>query len=87
MTLRRPFLAMSILLRVELDQAWEQQDHVSAFVHDGAVAEIAPHLAWELMADALVRGIVPLQVMMTREEIDVFLVENRSPLERCSWIC
>lgn len=42
-----------VLLTLELDQAREEQDHVAAFVHDGAVAELAANLAWKLVLDGL----------------------------------
>lgn len=46
------------------------------------MAVATPHLARQLVLDALLRWIVPLQIMMTVCEVDVLLVEDGRPLER-----
>jgi len=70
-----------------VNQAGEEQDHVSALVHDGTVAVGAANLAGKLVLDRLGAGVVPLEVMVSVREVDVLLVEDGSPLERCSWKC
>jgi len=47
------------------------------------MAERATNFAGQFMRNALFGRIVPLQVMMTMQEIDVLLVEDSRPLERC----
>lgn len=69
-----------------MKQAREQQNHISALIHDGAVAEIASDLARELMLDALGGGVVPLEVLVTAGEVDVLFMEDRRPLERSSML-
>ena len=39
-----------------MHQAWEQKDHVPAFVHDRAVTELAPNLARQFVLGSLLRG-------------------------------
>lgn len=73
-----------VLVGLEVDQAGEQQDHVPALVHDRTVAERAADLARKLVLDALVGRVIPLQVVMAVEEVDVVLVEDGGPLEWCS---
>lgn len=70
-----------VLLRLEFDQAREEQNHIAAFVHDGAVTVAAANLAWQLMLNRLRSRIVPLEVVVTVLEIDVVLFKNGSPLE------
>lgn len=48
-----------VFVALEVDESWEQEDHVAAFVHDGAVAEVAAHFAGKLVLDRLVGRIVP----------------------------
>jgi len=74
-----------LLLVLEVDQAWEHQDHVPPLIHDRAVAEVAADLAGKLMLDALVGGIVPLKVIVAVVEVDVALVKDGSPLEGGGW--
>lgn len=71
-----------VLIGLEVDQRREQQDHVAALVHDGAVAVCAAHLAWQLVLNGLLGRIVPLQIVVAVAEVDVFLVEDGGPLER-----
>jgi hypothetical protein len=73
-----------ILLALELDERREEQDHVAALVHDGAVAERAADLARQLVLGRLGRWVVPLKVVVATLEVDVVLVEDGGPLERSS---
>ena len=73
-----------ILIRLEMYQAGEQQNHVPPLIHDRAVAVRAPDLTRQLVLDALVGWVVPLKIMVAVQEVDVLLVEDGSPLERCS---
>jgi hypothetical protein len=66
-----------------VDQAGEEQDHVSALVHDGTVAERAANLAGKLVLNRLGARVVPFEVMVSVREVDVLLVEDGGPLERC----
>lgn len=72
-----------VLVVLEVNKTGEEQDHVSTLVHDGTVTEGAANLARELVLDRLLAGVVPLKVMVTVGKVDVVLVENCSPLERC----
>lgn len=74
-----------VLIRLEVDQTREQQNHVAALVHDGAVAEGAAYLAGQLVLDALVGRVVPLEAVMAVGEVDVLLVEDGGPLEGCGY--
>jgi len=74
-----------VLIRLEMDQTREQQNHVAALVHDGAVAEGAAHLAGQLVLDALVGRVVPLEAVVAVGEVDVLLVEDGGPLEGCGY--
>ena len=69
-----------------MDQAWEEQYHVPALIHDWAMAEAAPHFAWQLVLVALGRWVIPLQIMVSVGEIDVVLLEDGSPLEWCGML-
>jgi hypothetical protein len=75
-----------VLLALELDERREEQDHVPALVHDGAVAERAADLAGQLVLGGLGGRVVPLEVVVAVLEVDVILVEDGSPLEGSSWI-
>ena len=70
-----------------MDQAWEEQNHIPALIHDWAMAEAAPHFAWQLVLVALGRWVIPLQIMVSIGEVDVVLLEDGSPLERCGMLC
>ena len=70
-----------VLVGLEVDQAREQEDHVSALVHDGAVTKAAANLAWKLVLDRLVGRVVPLKIVVAVGEVDILLVEDGSPLE------
>lgn len=65
-----------------LDESWEQEDHVAAFIHDGCTAVGAGYFAREVMLDRLGCGIVPAKVMDAVDEVDVGLVEDGCVLER-----
>ena len=75
-----------VLLALELDERGEEQDHVAALIHDGAVAERAADLARKLVLGGLGRRVVPLKVVVAVLEVDVVLVEDGGPLERSSCI-
>ena len=68
-----------------MDQAGEEQDHVAALVHDWGVAVRATHFARQLVLDALVRRVVPFEVVVAVREVDVVLVEDGGPLEGCGY--
>jgi hypothetical protein len=70
-----------VLVRLEVDERGEQQDHVAALVHDGRVAEGAAHFAGQLVLDGFFRRVVPLEVVVAVGEVDVLLVEDGGPLE------
>jgi hypothetical protein len=73
-----------VLVGLEVDERWEEQDHVAALVHDGAVAVRAAHFAGQLVLDALLGWVVPLEVVVAIGEVDVILVEDGGPLEGSS---
>jgi hypothetical protein len=75
-----------VLLALELDERREQQDHVTALVHDGAVAERTADLAGQLVLGGLGGWVVPLKVVVAVLEVNVIFVENGGPLEGCSWV-
>lgn len=68
-----------------MDQTREQQNHITPLVHDRAVAVRAAHLARKLVIDALLRRIVPLEIMVAVREVDILLVEDGRPLEGRSY--
>ena len=69
------------MLALELDERREEQDHVAALIHDGAVAERAADLAGQLVLGGLGGWVVPLEVVVAVLEVDVFFVEDGGPLE------
>ena len=69
-----------------MNQAWKEQNHIPALIHDWAMAEAAPHFAWQLVLVALGRWIIPLQIMVSVGEVDVVLLEDGSPLEWCGML-
>jgi hypothetical protein len=75
-----------VLLALELDERREEQDHVTALVHDRAMAERAADLAGQLVLGGLCRWVVPFKVVVAVLEVDVVLVEDGGPLERSSLI-
>ena len=72
-----------VLVALELDQRREQQDHVPALIHDGAVAERAADLARQLVFGGFGGRVVPLKVVVAVFEVDVVFVEDGGPLEGC----
>ena len=70
-----------VLIGLQVNQAWEEQNHVSSLVHDWAVAEVTANLAWKLVLNRLVSRVIPLEVVVTVREVDIVLVEDGSPLE------
>lgn len=73
------------LVGLQVDQAWKQEDHVTALVHDGRMAVVAADFARHAVGDVLVGRVVPFEVVMTAAEVDVGLVEDGSPLEGSSY--
>jgi hypothetical protein len=73
-----------VLVGLEVNERREEQDHVAALVHDGAVAVRAAHFTGQLMLDALLGGVVPFEVVVAVSEVNVILVEDGGPLEGSS---
>jgi hypothetical protein len=74
-----------ILLCLEVHQAGEEKNHIASLIHDRTVAVRAADFAWELVLDALVGWVVPLEIVMAVGEVDVLLVEDGCPLEGSGW--
>lgn len=76
------------LLSLHFDQTGEEQDHVAALVKNGRVAVVAANLAGEFVLDGLATGVVPLEVVVAVDEVDVGFVEDCCPLEGSGcWRC
>jgi hypothetical protein len=60
-----------VFLAFEVDEGWEEQDHVAAFVHYGRVAEGAADFARELVLDGFGGWVVPFEVVVAVGEVDV----------------
>lgn len=75
---------LAVLRRLEVDQSWEQQYHIPPFVHDRCTAVRAADFAGELVHRGLLRALIPAKVVNALGEVDVFFVEDGSPLEGCS---
>ena len=73
------------LLALKLDQARKQQNHIPALIQNGRVAEVAADFAGELVLDGFVGGVVPFEVVVALEEVDVCFVEDGGPLEGGGW--
>lgn len=71
-----------VLVVLEVDQGREQEDHVPALIHDRRVAVVAADFAGEFMGDGFFGRVVPFQVVMPMDKVDVRLVEDCGPLER-----
>ena len=69
-------------MALELDKRREEQNHVAALVHDGAVAERAADFARQLMLGGFRGWVVPLEAVVAVLEVDVLLVKDGGPLER-----
>jgi len=65
------------------DESGEEEDHVSAFVHDRSAAEGAGDFAGKFVFDALIARLVPAEVVDAVGEVDVGFVEDCGPLEGC----
>jgi hypothetical protein len=78
------FEVLAFLWRLEIDQSWEQQDHVSPFIHDRCTTVCTADFAGQFMHCSLLGALVPAEVVNALGEIYVLFVENGSPLERCS---
>jgi hypothetical protein len=72
-----------VLIALELDERREEQNHVSALVHNRTVAERTADLARQLVFGGFGGRVVPLEVVVTVFEVDVVFVENGGPLEWC----
>lgn len=72
---------LAVLGGFEVDQGWEQQDHVSTFIHNGCSAVGAADLAWQLVHTRLFGALVPAKVVLAFGEVDVVLVEDCCPLK------
>lgn len=67
-----------------MDERGEEQDHISALVHDRRATIGAANFARELVFGGLLGAVIPAQVMVAVGEIDVILVEDGGPLEWCT---
>lgn len=72
-----------VLRTTEVDDTRKHQDHVPTFVHDRRVAVRAADLARQLVVRLLVARIVERQAFRALLEVQVLLLENGCPLERC----
>jgi hypothetical protein len=86
-TFNSRWLKLVAILRVvlEVQQCRKQQNHIPSLVHDWRMAVSTSDLTRQLVLGSLLMTIVPSQAMMTFDEVDVFLVENSCPLERCTY--
>lgn len=73
----------SLFLLNALDQGWKEQDHVTTLIHDRCSAKGTLDLAGQMVGIRLVSWVVPTKIVNSVGEVDVFLVEDCSPLERC----
>jgi len=79
----RDIKVFAVLWILEIDQGWEQQDHVPPLVHDGCTTVGAADFAGQLMHGSLLRALVPSEVVDAVSEVNVFFVEDGGPLEWC----
>lgn len=79
------FEILPVFRRLEVDQGWEQQDHISSFVHDRCTAISTADFARQFVYGCLFRTLIPTKVVMTLGEVDVFFVKDSCPLEWCSY--
>ena len=73
-----------ILVVFEVDERWEQENHVSTFVHDWCTTVCAADFAGEFVNAGLLAGFVPAEIVVAVSEVDVVFVEDGAPLEGCS---
>ena len=74
-----------VFLGLEVDERWEEQDHISTLIHDGRAAVGATDFARELVRGGLLGAVIPAQVVVAMGEVDIVLVEDGSPLEWSTW--
>lgn len=65
------------------NEGGEEEDHVSAFVHDGSAAKGAGDFAGKFVFDALIARLVPAQVVDAVGEVNIGFAEDCGPLEGC----
>lgn len=70
-----------VLFGLEVDQRREEQDHISALVHDRRATIGAANFARELVLGGLLGAVIPAQFMVAVGEVDIFLVEDGGPLK------
>jgi len=70
-----------LLVRLELNQTREQQDHIPPLVHDWCSAVGTADFTRELVSCRLFAWVVPTQVMVPSHEINILLLKNRRPLK------
>lgn len=70
-----------VLFRLEMDKRREEQDHISALVHDRRATIGTANFARELVLGGLLGAVIPAQVMVAVGEVDIFLVEDGGPLK------
>ena len=73
-------------LSIQVNQTRKHQYHIPPLIHDRTVAVGAADFARELVLDALLRWVVPFEVVVAVEEVDVFFVEDGGPLEGSSCV-
>jgi hypothetical protein len=80
MILRRVKVTL-FFVRLEIDQRWKHKDHVTTFVHDRTSAMRAGHFARQTMFEHLFLTLIPHQTIVSIGKVDVFFMEDCSPLE------
>lgn len=75
---------LPVFRRLEVDQGWEQQDHIPSLVHDRCAAVSTADFARQLVYSCLFGALIPAEVVMTLGKVDVFFVKDGCPLEWCS---
>ena len=77
----RKLLLGLLVLDVELDQGWKEQDHVASLVHDRCVSVGAADFGRKLVSCCLLCAVVPSQIVVAASEVDILLVKDGCPLE------
>ena len=77
---------LPVLGRFPIDQGWEKQDHVAAFVHDWGTTVGAADFAGEFVDACFLRRLVPAEIVVAVGEVDVVFVEDGGPLEGCACV-
>jgi len=76
------WLKTQLLFRIlEMYKCRVEQDHVAAFVHNIAATPLAGHLARKVVPYAFLAWIIPSEVVVAIDEIDILFMENCRPLE------